>query len=124
MTAAAMITREMLSIVWYLRMDDLFDRFHRGGDTCVQDDRRDHDGAEILCPAVTEGMLFIRPASGKPGADDRDHRRERVGQVVDRIQRDRDGMRQNADDRLESSQKHICTDTDETGSDYDSGPCS
>ena len=54
-------------------MDDFFDGLEQGGKSSVQDDRSKDQCTQILCPAVSQRMLAVGPASGDFRADDRDH---------------------------------------------------
>ena len=48
-------------------------------------------------------------------ADDRHDRRKCIGQIVDRIQNDRDGVGHQPDERFESDEQHVRQDTDDAG---------
>ena len=96
-------------------MDDLLDRFHQRRDACVENDRRNDHCAQIFRPPVAERVLLVRAPSGNLCPDDGDDGGERVGQVVDRIQRHGNRMGQQADDGLEARQKQVRDDADQAG---------
>ena len=73
-------------------MDDLFDRLDKRGDARIKHDARDDHGAEVLDAPVSQGMFPVGRFSRKFRAHDRDDGRKGVGEVVDRIEDDRDGV--------------------------------
>ena len=62
-------------------------------------------------------MLFVRQLSGQLGAHDGNDARKGIGQIVDSIQRDSDGMCDQTDGCLECSKKHINQNADNACSD-------
>ena len=62
-------------------------------------------------------MLFVRHFSGQFGAHDGNDAREGVGEIVDSIQRDSNGMCDQADGCLECSKKHIDENADDACAD-------
>ena len=98
-------------------MNDLLDRFHERCNAGVKNNDRDDHRAQVLDPSITEGMLFVRLPSRKPGPDYGDQGTARIGNVVDCIQHDGDRMGQDADHCLKSGKEYIGDDPDYTGPD-------
>ena len=93
--------------------DDLLDRFDEGGHACVQHQQGDHHRAQILHPAVTERVLFVGLLARKLRSDDRDNGAECVGQIVDGVHHDGDGVCCQADDGLKARKEHVGDDADD-----------
>ncbi len=62
-------------------------------------------------------MLLIGGAARQLGADDRDDRRQGVGEVVDRIEDDRDGIRRETHEGFEGRQQHVGHDAHDARAD-------
>ena len=103
-------------------MDDLPDGLDQRSDTGIQHDRGNDHGAQVFDPPVSQGVLPVRRPSRQFRADDRDDRRERVGQIVHGVQHHGDGVRDQAGRHLEGRKKHICQNARYTGPDNDPFP--
>ena len=100
-----------------LRVNNLFHRFYKGSNTRIKhDDRNDH-GAEIFDPSISERMLFIRLFCCQLCPHDGDQRTSRIGNIVYRIQRNGNRIRQKTDCRLKCRKENICNDPDHAGPD-------
>ena len=95
-------------------MQDLLSGFDQRRDAGIENDRGNDHRAQIFDASVTERMLLVRRAVRQTGADDRDYRRERIGQVVDRVQCHGDRMRYQTDPCLHGCQEYIAKDPDQT----------
>ena len=102
------------AVVRLFRMDDLLDGLHQGGDTGIQDDDRNDGGGDVLGPAVTVGVLFVRLSAGQLGADDGDDRGQGVGKVVHRVQHHGNGVGQQTHKGLEARQQQVGQDAQNT----------
>ena len=102
-----------------LGVDDLLDGLDEGGHAGIEHDDADERRREIFHAAVAEGVLLVRALAGELGAEDGDDARERVAQIVDRVERDGDGAGHDADERLEAGEKGIGQNADDAGSDDD-----
>ena len=71
---------------------------------------------------MAERMLKIRIPFGQLGSGHRDHRRQHIGQIVQGIHQDGDGVGTEPYHGLESSQQEIDHDPDETGLQDDGFP--
>ena len=92
------------AVIRDLRVDDLFHGLRQRGHAGVENDDGDDGGGEVFRPAVAVGMLLVRLAPGDPGAHDGDDGGEGVGEIVDRVQHNGDGVGQQPDHGLEPSQ--------------------
>ena len=97
-----------------LGIEDLLHRFDERRDARGENDRRNDDRREILDASVAKGMFLIRLSAGELDADDRNDRRQSVGEVVHRVQYDRYRARDQADRRLEACKHEVRDDADET----------
>ena len=88
-------------------MNDLFDRLHKGRKACVQHNHGDDHRAQVFDAPVTKRMLFIRFLSRQLRANDRDQGASGIGDVVDCVKHDRDGVGHQADHSLEAGKKYI-----------------
>ena len=104
-------------IVRRLWVDDLLDGLHEGGNARVQHDHGDDHGAEVFDTPVAEGMLLVRLSACELRTDDRDQRAARVGNIVDRVEHDGDGVAHQTDHRLEAGKEHVGDDPDNAGFD-------
>ena len=95
-------------------MDNLLYGFNKGGDTGIQDDDRNDGGGDVLGPAVTVGVLFVRLSAGQLGADDGDDRGQGVGKVVHRVQHHGNGVGQQTHKGLEARQQQVGQDAQNT----------
>ena len=103
------------AVVRRLGGDDLLDRFHQRGCARCQHNGRDHNGAEILDAPVAEGVLCVRAALGELDAEYRDDGAQRVCEVIDRVEHDGDGAREQTRSRLEPGEKEVGRDADQAG---------
>ena len=97
-------------------MNDLLNRFDGGRDTGIENDTGYDHGAEILDPSIPERVLLVGKFSRQLCSDDRDDRRKRVRQVIDRVQDHRDRIGRNADGCFKGGQQNIGQYA------YDAGP--
>ena len=103
------------AVIRRFRVKDLLHGLHQRGQTGVENDDGNDGGREIFGPAVAVGMLLVRLPPGDAGTDDGDDGGERVGEIVDRVQHDGDGVREQADHGLEARQQHVGDDADDAG---------
>ena len=90
-----------------LGMDDALRGLGERGHARPRDDGGDDDGGDVLGAAMPVGVLAIRWLVGQVRAHDGDDRRERVGEVVDCVEHDGDGVGEQPDGRLEACQQHV-----------------
>ena len=75
-----------------------------------QDGHGHQQAAEVLDPPVSEGVLLIRRLPGQPEADQRDHRRGGVRQVVQPVRHHGDGASEQPCPQLSQTQQGIQQD--------------
>ena len=84
-------------------------------------DNRDCDDkrSQIFDPSVAQRMLCRRFLFCDSRPENRDDRAHRVGQIVHRIRRDRDRVRDRADDKFQRCESSVEQTADPSGPDYD-----
>lgn len=96
------------------RFDDPFDGTLEEVEPDRNDDDRDHQAGHILHAAVPERVLVVGGLGREARPEERDHRRTRVGQVVDGIRHHRDAAGQQTDRQLHGEQQKVAHDPDRT----------
>ena len=105
------------AVVGRLGMEDLLYGLHKGSDAGIEHDHGDDHGAQIFDAPVSEWMLFVRFSARQLRSHDGDQRAAGVGDVVDGVQNDGNGVGHQADHRFERSKEHVGNDPDDAGPD-------
>lgn len=93
-------------------MEDFLRRFHQRCDTSVENDDGDDHRRQIFHAPVADRMSFVRRTIRQLGADNGDHAREHIGEIVDSIENDGDGAGSKTHQRFENDQHNIREDAD------------
>ena len=69
-------------------MNNLLYRFHQKGDSYIKNHRCHNSGIDILQPAMSKGMFFIRRLGGIVKGHHEKHHRTHVGNIIESIAHD------------------------------------
>ena len=103
-------------------MDDAFDRGFTELEAHDADQKGNDEAGDVLQATVTERMVGVRCFSRETKTDHRDDRRSRVGEVVQSVTDDGDGVRENTHDELSDEKQDVEEDTARTADTSDVAP--